>query len=289
MNIQTQNPYLIPDMEKRLIIRKIPYTLHFTGSTEKIKWKGGSITHSGISLEKSHLRFIQQVRKHVKQTGIKEKPLQETQYIGRGAIFRHVNYNKCVEIDINSAYWKQAFLSNYIDDDLYQLGNDKNQVPKQVRLIALGSLAKQETIYYWEPGMKEPKSKGDPIGNKVTRSYFMDICFNVDHCIREAIKKIPEDQYLFYWFDAIFLRSETDRDKWNVKQVLTRIKSMGFDCKVKQLERIENNNGRVIVYDDNGKRPFWSNGEQKEGFRMDVIRRSLESQGIDSKNVLFQS
>jgi len=101
----------------------------------------------GESVDRKYLNFIHDTKQEIicnsERLNIEYK---KPRYIGC-APCENVHYTNAVEIDISSAYWKQAYNIGIISEQTYRLGLF---VPKNVRLIAFGSAATKKDVFYFD-------------------------------------------------------------------------------------------------------------------------------------------
>lgn len=105
------------------------------------------------------------------------------------------------EIDLNSAYLQSAYFQNIISEKQFKI---LGKVHKKIRLRALGSLATKKTISIFE--------NGDLIENKTTQSeeglnIWKMICKGTDEMIEMLIYENERKNFIFYWFDNLFIHN----------------------------------------------------------------------------------
>jgi hypothetical protein len=174
---------------------------------------GNSSSKPMSSLEPTELGFVKRVKNHVKKHRVHEKFIDNFYYPSDINYVSTKNYepgtkiSNVIEIDIDEAYWKTAFNLGVIDDELYNEGSKANQnLSKIARLIALGSLAKQEDVYYFK-GMRLMKEETKR--SELTENIWYSICKKVSDVMSEA-EKIANDNFLMFWVDGIYIKNEPD-------------------------------------------------------------------------------
>jgi hypothetical protein len=60
--------------------------------------------------------------------------------------------NKTIGVDLNHAYWRVAYLKNYITESTYNRGLESDKF-KQIRLSALSSLGRSKTYDVYKNGV----------------------------------------------------------------------------------------------------------------------------------------
>ena len=201
-----------------LIYRKIPFDITFTSNTTQIQTADIKYFISDNQIEMKYLSFIGQVKKYANsRPALKNHIYKETIIDGhrrnvkikierpkinymRFSKIENGIYKNLVEIDLNRAYWNIALEKGYLSKELYDKGLE---VPKNVRLVALGSLATVKNLYHFD-GNQKTFIKEDY--NKKTRPFFFEISREVDNLMSNIFDKVP---VLWYWVDAFFYRLNT--------------------------------------------------------------------------------
>ncbi|GAF81597.1 unnamed protein product [marine sediment metagenome] len=156
-----------------------------------------------------HLNLFQQIKKEVhnniKNFEIIPPEIQRSKYfgiqefeqIGSGEFLK---YSDCLEFDINKAYYKALYHFKYISKEFY----DKCvELPKNIRLALVGTLATQKTVFFYESGeLKSYELKKDDTLRKV----FFQLVEYVDRAL-DYFSKLAGDNFLFYWVDGIYLKN----------------------------------------------------------------------------------
>jgi hypothetical protein len=150
---------------------------------------------------------------------------------------------KCYCVDINSAYLKALQLEGIITPETFADIDKKSRASKHAkmnRLKAVGLFARQPTIISYRSGeVEEITTKENPFS-----WVFFQACKTTGKSM-EAIKKSQSADFLFYWVDGIFLRS-------NPEPAVNYLNSIGFECKIEEINNlriIEN----AVIYEKEGK------------------------------------
>lgn len=243
---------------KILIENKIPFNLYVNTGSSKIEGGMGTPCCTGDKIDLKYLSFIGKVKNSVKQR-IKSgelkagRPLKEKiDYFAISPIYKtsFKSFDNCYEVDIDSAYWQTAFMKNVITKEIYKQGNDltkkskdlklsqeERDMLKAVRLISLGILAKKTTHYYFDGNKMNPMPD---IEDKKTQYFWNLICGHVAKVMQDIAFKIQDD-YLFYWVDAVFIKGE------KLDQVKSIIKEAGYEFKVKKISKITFKKGEIVA------------------------------------------
>lgn len=164
------------------------------------------------------------------------------QYSKKGQVFDLQDWPLMMvsEIDISAAYWSAAEMLGYLTPELSKEGRE---VPKIVRLIALGSLATRREEFYFD-GEKTVKIEGGE--RPPTAPFWWAVCQKVDQDVRDAAE-VAGDDHLFYWFDQVYTASHHAGEA-----VAEFMRSRGYDCKNVQYFRMEfsKDRGRVFLFRD---------------------------------------
>jgi hypothetical protein len=184
-------------------------------------------------LPNKHLAFINKVKRYAeKVTAVPPPP--KVQAIKR-YFERPGKYTDVYEVDLNSAYWEIAYKRGYISPEIYQEGNARDKegcliIPKKVRLIALGSLAKVSRLDIWDTKRSEYTRSHRIIGDPNQRDKFFDVAAQVNRHMKTA--GVLCEKPLFFWCDAMFTGSEKDvltvQDYFNRMELPSKIKKIPF-------------------------------------------------------------
>ena len=141
-----------------------------------------------------------------------------------------------IEFDITKAYYKVAFNLGYINYDMYlQFIN----LPKNVRLRFLGSIATKKRRYFYSEG--QMTSDPEVLEDTLLRQVWFHICKVTDDCLSEFMN-LAGDNFLLYYVDGIYLK------KANYTKLVNKIsKKYKVEFKEEKVESI------VRTYDPNAK------------------------------------
>lgn len=175
--------------------------------------------------------------------------------------FNNGIYKKDVfEIDLVAAYWNIAYNHKFISREIYlrglnldenekpikplknKYGNIYNYVSKTGRLIALGNLAKSKTEFIFN-GKQFFKPK--KIFSEDTQNFFFKVSKEVD-AIMKMLIIIAGESYLFYWVDAIYVKSEYAKDL--ICDYITN--ELGMSFKVTKIKKLLKTSSYITVWDE---------------------------------------
>ena len=153
------------------------------------------------NLKLHELGFIRQVWNYAQKLPIPKKVEREKiKYID----FRR-NFNKeinCYEIDLKSAYWEMAFRNGFISKKIYEKGKSE-KISKLARLVALGNLAKVKYHLFFNGNDYEFQGTTE----SEMKDMFFKCCLDTSE-IMQNLKFLVNENFLFYWVDAIFVNSK---------------------------------------------------------------------------------
>lgn len=201
---------------------KEPFTVAITNQTTTVKKDGRTWILSDNFMKMKHLSFIKKVKDFCR----KLDPIPDFHASISYMQFREIDngfYQNYLEIDLNAAYWEMALRLGYISNEIYLQGLE---VPKMVRLVALGALATSRAIYEFDG--KDMIYKDREI-NKETRNFFFHVSHEVDYIMSSIFEKAP---VLWYWVDAFFVHQDYE------KIVVEEIKKTGLKCSVDKVNSI---------------------------------------------------
>ena len=200
MKIKIKNPI---DKIYQLKRNNEAFTLISTTLTKNIITESNHYYYTDANgLKMSELNLIKTVKDYVINNKIeavlnKYKP----QYINKGKIKNATYKNELFEIDLKSAYWNFAYKNGFISTEIYLKGNNTKLIRKKARLIALGNLAKVQTVFEYNGSeFLKPTEIKSP-----TENIFFKVSQQTDD-IMNNLKLIADENYLFYWVDAIFIQ-----------------------------------------------------------------------------------
>lgn len=108
-----------------------------------------------------------------------------------------------IEIDITKAYATVALNMEIITQKTF---GKICALPKEVRLMVLGSLATRKRVCEWNTETKQYDYMYTK-ENDMTRPVFFEIAAKVDEIMRAIYNEIESD-CVFYWFDALFVKNK---------------------------------------------------------------------------------
>jgi len=249
----------------------IPHVLKISSGAARIEPQGGKpMVFTSGEISKKHLWFFRYVKTEVQKSPafwsneayLKGLSSQSVNYILDGGR-QPGTYAGLTEIDLNGAYWTAAYLLGYISKECYQKGFERDKkgelkIPKHIRLVALGALARRRTVREFVPGQGyelkpleyDPHQGGVFFDCAKLIGEVMVKCVAAIH--NAGIKRNP---FMFFWFDALFVRQEL------APLVAKFFLQHGFASKQIEIEKavIEHGkNGRVVtVHETRGRiKPF---------------------------------
>jgi hypothetical protein len=234
----------------------IPFELTQTMFTKKIKCEFGefNFVEFGNVMKPKDLGFINVVKKHCTENCKKVFfDRSAIQYIGESKLKKNYNYSKDIyEIDLTGAYWNFAYKEGFITEQIYLRGLE---VPKKVRLISLGNLAKR-SLYLNFDGNNYAK----PVYIKSTETehVFFKVSELTDILIRKLVI-ISKKDFLFYWVDAIFFQGLE-----SLKNISEYLESENIKFKIIKIDNVIKKENLIITHDEQhmtktnptGKREF---------------------------------
>lgn len=156
-------------------------------------------------------------------------------------------FDKIYQIDLNSAYANilknHLLISEKTFDYISKLNKDE-------RLACVGMMASQKRVFVFDGYSMYY------IGKEA--SYFSDYfyyCVQETYKIMEECKKIADEDFLFTWVDAIYLKSIN-----KINPVINYIKSLNLKCKINILHNFE-----IKVLDEDFSRClYYKNDDNKQ-------------------------
>lgn len=260
MKLQVRNPIDITDDLKAA---GIPFTLSSTSFTKTIyvnEEETYFFTEKG-KLKMIELNLIRIVKNHCEALNLKVKVNRDLISYVKVNNFKNAIYKRDIwEIDLTAAYWNLAYKYKYITKEIYHIGLNldmegnpippkknkwggiNNHVSKMARLIALGNLAKTKTLFYFD-GVQYQKPKSER--SEDTENYFFKVSSETDS-IMKMLSMIAGNDYLFYWVDAIYVRSEKAKNM--VCDYITN--EIGMNFKITKIFKLLKTSTYVMVWDE---------------------------------------
>lgn len=219
-----------------------PFRLNETTLTAELICRYGVFKWAKNSnLKNNELAFIRQLSNYGKKL-IQPQNIDKSKirYIDISRKFQTIS--DCWEIDLNSAYWEIAYKDGYLTEEIYNKGKT---VSKFARLVALGNLAK--VIYHLNFDGKEYNFEGTT--ETETANIFFNSCLKTSE-IMQKLKYLTFDDFLFFWVDAIFVKSEDAKNR--VENYLE-----GFDIpfKIRKIDKIVSTNKVYEVFSADKPKP----------------------------------
>lgn len=182
------------------------------------------MSEDGDKIEAKYLSFIKSVKNEVilmsEKLELKESKPKYINFLNLPK--KDVLIKDAVEIDINGAYWKCAYKVGLLSEGTYLKGLE---CPKIVRLIAFGACATTKEVFSFD-GEKYTLEK--PEFSKAGRAAFFHVAAEIGEVMYNARWCCP-DTALFYWVDAIFVRS------FYTASIVSYMQEKGYECKIKPL------------------------------------------------------
>lgn len=196
--------------------RNEEFVFETVNGSYKLEVEGKTSNYRGNKqrLKPYELGFVNRVRNHIKRNSIWLKfpefyyP-EDISYMITSKKKSGTIMDDVVEIDIKSAYWRTAYYLGVLSEDLYKEGTgeivrDKNNpISKQIRLMALGSLAKKRIRKHYKGNLI---TKIEIIRSVMTENIWYSICKRVSDVMGEIMKEVGDD-FIFYWVDGIYVKN----------------------------------------------------------------------------------
>lgn len=226
------------------IKRKVPFEYELQNETITIRSKIGSYTTTTFEYTTDELNFIKAVKRNIIDNGIYElyKHLYRSKasqnrikyYLHSPKLKPGAVFTNCFNVDLDSAYWETAYKYNLLSDKIYQEGLT---VRKQVRLTAIGSLAKKTRRYSFD-GTRQIKL--EPKRSEQTEMLWSLICDHVGKLLCSVAKECGKD-FLFFWVDGIYVLPGAEK---KAKQLF---KKAGYNSDIALCEKIEVTDRVILV------------------------------------------
>ena len=108
---------------------------------------------------------------------------------------------------------------------------------KQVRLAAIGSLAKKRKVYTYD-GVHERQL--EVIRSEKTEVLWDVICNKVGQCLVDVARACGDD-FIFFWVDGVYVHKRA------TKKVVALFKKWGYESKVNELKSIDVTEKNIFV------------------------------------------
>ncbi len=220
----------------------VPYTLEQTMFTIKINSKFGEMNFvlKNNLIRPTDLGFIGLVKRYCESKNFSiNVDRKKIEYIHDGKLKKsYALKDELFEIDLTGAFWEFAYEKKRISKDIYERGLD---VPKKVRLIALGNLAKRTLNLEFDG---EKYINHFYTRSVLTESIFFEAAYLTDLLMRKLII-LSNKSFLFYWVDAIFVQG-----KEAMQEIVNFLNDENVKHKVLPLRKIIKKENCINVWDD---------------------------------------
>ena len=226
---------------ENLIYNEIDFDILYSSSKIQILENGYKYIYYPNKIKNmKDLSFIKVVKEHILNNNITCKFDKKIQYNRLNLSFKKSIYYKkdLFEVDLKSAYWRFAWQNDFISYEIYKQGLS---VDKKIRLMSLGALAKQSTLFEYKEGVLKSNTV---IKSENTEGVFFKVAYDTDQIMRDLIRCILPKDFLFYWVDAVFLRGVD-----NLKLVESRLNELDLNYKVVNIKKIIRKDNLIKVED----------------------------------------
>jgi hypothetical protein len=180
---------------------------------------------------------------YIEKNGIPElKPKVDVQLFNLGKINELALKKKrypLVGVDINSCYWRTAYLLGYISEELYNRGLDTCK--KMGLLVAIGCLNKRPIIKEYVNGeMKIMKADSDYYDKY--SPFYWSIIYHTYQIMMEAYEQFSDD-FVMYITDCLFVEMNRKSDAQKF------FKERGYDSKSHFIDIVSFDGRQVVWYD----------------------------------------
>lgn len=248
---------------RRRLRNKTPFRIEVQNTTIQLFSDTGDIKTKSDEYSIEELNFIKAVKHHIIKNELylpyQGKRVPKVTYFQYGKKVKQGNhYENVANIDITGAYWQTAYMLGLLPEHLYQKGLEpavyedhtymkngkeitKRKVVsgtrKQVRLAAIGSLAKKKKVYTYD-GVNERQV--EVIRSEKTEVLWDVICNKVGQCLVDVARACGDD-FIFFWVDGVYV------NKRATKKVIALFKKWGYESKVNQLKSIDVTEKNIFV------------------------------------------
>lgn len=220
--------------------RHIPYTVEIQNETFTVRSKRGHYTTRDSTYSIEEINFIKDVKNYIIKNQLylehRQTNVKKVMYFKYNRKLKPGNvYHNVINIDLTSAYWETAKMLGLLSDELYLRGQS---IRKQVRLAAIGSLAKKRRVYKYD-GKKV--SLVEQKRNELTEFLWDVICDRVGSLLLATAKGVG-GKFIFFWVDGIYV------EKGAEGLVKKYFNSAGYECKITKLKSIEVADKNIFVH-----------------------------------------
>ncbi len=205
----------------------------------------GNWMNKESSFNPKYLSFIKQVKEYIKKNETYKSVRNLFKKEGSSRKIKYFYYSKkiapgayyedCYEIDLKGAYWETAYKLDLFDEIMYKKGQE---VDKKTRLAAIGSLAKVKKAGSFDG---EAEQFLPDIREELTEFLWNTISHKIGKIMVKGMKAAKSD-FLFFWVDAVFIRGD------KIDEVVSALKTAGYDCGVYKCEWVRVDNAKIIVH-----------------------------------------
>jgi len=252
-----QHPKKLREHTSRLHQFGVPYKLTQTSGTSKLEFHGRRIMFSNSArIPLKYLYLFKQVKNEIlKNTENLEIPkycVSDSNYFK----FAPVIFDQMagsfkgdiLELDINKAYYTAALNLGYLSREFYEKCLD---LPKQVRLVLIGSIATRRQITEFKNGQKYIHHES----NSKLRGIWFNIVNYVDNCLND-FAKLQAPNFLFYWVDGIYVINNPQL-KSDLKIISEKYNFEFSNQKIEEMQILNFGEFRkVILYKNGDKKEF---------------------------------
>lgn len=239
---------------------KLPYDYDLNNHTMTINCALGKFVITDSLIPSHEFWFMAWVKNHVKKNKIHKLPVisgnwDKIKYL-KVKLKHSKTYKKVYEVDLDRAYWENAYEQGIINDYIYFRGLWIN---KKTRLAAIGQLAKT-TTHWKNNGFK--MTKNAVINNsQKTQHLWFNVCYKVGLIMEKAANLSPGST-IFYWVDGIYVTNKKAASK-----IINYFHSIGYDSKIKKMKMVKVEPSCVKVYEYKSKmRPFYTTNQKLGAF-----------------------
>jgi hypothetical protein len=222
------------------IKKKVPFEYIVQNDNISVSSAKGAYTTRYKQYTIDEINFIKAVKMHIVKNelyapyiGKKVKPVMYFHYNKR--LKPGTTFDRCTNIDLASAYWETANMLGLLPPTLYKQGLT---VRKQVRLAAIGSLAKKKKTFVFDGKKQTLKS--------VQRSELTEVLWDVicNHVadVLIATERAIGKKFIFFWVDGIYVENGAEG------LVKKFFEAAGFGWKQNGLKKIEIKDRHIHVY-----------------------------------------
>jgi hypothetical protein len=257
------------------ISNKVPFEYHVQNETLTIISDMGSYSTWNREYTIPEINFIKEVKQHIKGNNLQDPYRDYFKGENRDSV-RYFQYHPqlapgqfitdCENIDASAAYWETANKFGLFEGrpDIYERGlswekalrkmkgdpdiaekkllekikaGKSDVIRKQVRLAAIGSLAKKKRVY----GFDGRKQKLLRIERSITTEFLWDIIAeHIGNLLSKIARQCGED-FVFYWVDGIYIKA-------GKKKAAERLfKQAGYNCKSYKIPWIKTTDRHIII------------------------------------------